>query len=177
MLTRFSNLPYLKIPLFLALGALLVVLAVGLYTTDFLVYLGNDATTCNNCHVMDAAYEGWYHAGHQAWAACNDCHTPHALIPKYYVKMVSGANHVFHFTLGNIPEPLRAKESSKKIVQDNCIYCHSTTVSAIADGQMDAERYCFECHRSTAHGERGISILPYQDTGMYDPHSQTLQEK
>jgi cytochrome c nitrite reductase small subunit len=27
---------------------------------------------------------------------------------------------------------------------------------------MPFDRYCFECHRSVAHGERGISLLPYQ---------------
>jgi len=166
-----------KLPLIIGLAALLVVVGVGLYATEFTVYLGNDPTACNNCHVMDAAYEGWYHAGHQAWATCNDCHTPHALIPKYFVKAKSGMNHVFHFTLGNIPEPLRAKTESKEIIQANCIYCHQETVSQIADGQMDSGRYCFECHRSVAHGERGISILPYQDKGIYDPHSQSLQEK
>ena len=29
---------------------------------------------------------------------------------------------------------------------------------------MTGERYCFDCHRSAAHGERGISILPYKHT-------------
>jgi cytochrome c nitrite reductase small subunit len=47
----------------------------------------------------------------------------------------------------------------------------------IADGQKDAGRYCFECHRGVAHGERGVSILPYQDTGMYDPGSRSLEER
>ena len=34
-------------------------------------------------------YEGWFHGGHKEWAACNDCHTPHDLIPKYFVKILS----------------------------------------------------------------------------------------
>ena len=25
------------------------------------------------------------------------------------------------------------------------------------------DRYCFDCHRYVSHGERGISLLPYQD--------------
>jgi cytochrome c nitrite reductase small subunit len=29
---------------------------------------------------------------------------------------------------------------------------------------MSGERYCFDCHRDVAHGERGLSLLPYQDT-------------
>lgn len=167
----------MKLPLIVGLIALIIVAAVGMYATDFTAYLGNNPTTCNNCHVMDAVYEGWYHAGHQAWANCVDCHTPHALIPKYLIKAKSGVTHVWHFTMGTIPNPIRAKLYTDKIIQANCIRCHSETVSMIADGQKDSGRYCFECHRTAAHGERGVSILPFQDTGMYNPQSQSLQEK
>jgi cytochrome c nitrite reductase small subunit len=153
----------MRLVLVTALLSLGTIAGVGLYVSDFTVYLGNDPTACNNCHVMDAAYEGWFHAGHQKWAACNDCHTPHDLIPKYIVKAESGYHHVTAFTFGNIPVNIRAKESTKDVVQENCIRCHQATVADIADGQMDADRYCFECHRTVAHGERGVSILPYQD--------------
>lgn len=166
----------MKIVLIIGLAALAVVFAVGLYVTDFTVYLGSDPTTCNNCHVMDAVYEGWYHASHQIWATCIDCHTPHALIPKYFYKAKSGMNHVVMFSIGHIPEPLRAKHETDEIIQENCLRCHEETVSEVADGQMDSERYCFECHRSVAHGPRGISILPYQDKGMYT-QPQYTQEK
>jgi len=157
----------MKLPLFVGLAALLVILLLGMDVTEFTTYLGNDPTTCNNCHVMDAVYEGWYHGAHQRAATCVDCHTPHDLIPKYWVKATSGMNHVYHFTFGTIPEPIRAKEETRRIAQENCIRCHAATVEAIADGQMDSGRYCFECHRTVAHGERGISILPFQDTGTY----------
>ncbi len=159
----------MKLPI--TIGLILLAVAVGmlLYLSDFTVYLGDDSTACNNCHVMDAVYEGWYHAGHKQWATCNDCHTPHQLVPKYFVKATSGLNHVTAFTTGHLPEPLRAKKSTQKIIQANCIYCHEETVSMVADGTMDSGRYCFECHRSVAHGDRGISILPYQDTGTYQP--------
>jgi len=161
----------MKLPLIVGILALVAVLGTGLWATDFPVYLGNDSTACNNCHVMDYAYEGWYHAAHQSWAGCVDCHVPHNLIPKYLYKAKSGMNHVTMFTLGHIPEPLRAKDDTKQIVQANCVRCHEETVSAIADGSMDpartGDRFCAECHRSIAHGERGIVILPYQDTGLY----------
>jgi cytochrome c nitrite reductase small subunit len=164
-----------RIPLIVGIIALAIVLIVGMYATDFTVYLGSDPTTCNNCHVMDAVYEGWFHAGHQQAATCVDCHTPHPIVLKYLYKAKSGMNHVFMFTTGNIPEPLRAKEETDKIIQANCIRCHTQTVSQVADGKVDpmsggaqaSGRYCFECHRTVAHGERGISILPYQDKGMY----------
>ena len=162
----------MKIVLIIGLAALAIVLAVGMYATEFTVYLGNDPTTCNNCHVMDAVYEGWYHAGHQSWATCVDCHTPHNIVLKYLYKAKSGMNHVTMFTLNHIPEPLRAAEDTQRIVQANCIRCHEETVSEVADGVMDPEstgdRYCYECHRTVAHGPRGISILPYQDKGLYE---------
>jgi cytochrome c nitrite reductase small subunit len=155
----------MRLPLITGIVALAAVLGVGLYVSDFTVYLGDDPTACNNCHVMDAAYEGWYHAGHKAWAACNDCHTPHAFIPKYIVKGLNGYNHVSAFTLGHIPNAIRATDRQRDIVQENCIRCHAETVSDVGDGQKDGGRFCFECHRSVAHGERGVSILPYQDKG------------
>lgn len=158
----------MKYAILIAFVALIVVVIVGMYATDFTAYLGNSPTTCNNCHVMDAAFEGWYHAGHKNWAVCNDCHTPHALIPKYYVKALSGYHHVTAFVLGDIPDAIRAKEESRKVIQENCIRCHAETVQNINISASaypgGPERYCFQCHRSVAHGNRGISILPYKDS-------------
>jgi cytochrome c nitrite reductase small subunit len=148
--------------------SLAIAIGVGLYTTGFTDYLGNNPTTCNNCHVMDAVYEGWFHAGHKNAATCSDCHTLHAWIPKYLVKAESGYHHVTAFISGNIPHAIRAKESSRKIVQENCIRCHTATVAGIPEGPPNWEqaggRYCFDCHRTVSHGERGISILPSQHT-------------
>jgi cytochrome c nitrite reductase small subunit len=143
--------------------ALVLVISAGMYVTDFTAYLGNNPTTCNNCHVMDAVYESWYHGSHQKWANCGDCHTPHPLIPKYLTKAISGYHHVSAFALGDIPIAIRAKEDSLEVVQENCIRCHTDTIDNTFEGTMASDRYCFDCHRSTAHGERGISLLPYQD--------------
>jgi cytochrome c nitrite reductase small subunit len=161
----------MKIPIVVAFLALLAVVGVGMYVTDFTAYMGNNPTTCNNCHVMDAAYEGWYHGGHQEWATCNDCHTPHALVPKYFVKAQSGYHHVSAFLLGNIPDAIRARESQRTVIQENCMRCHFETISNL-DWEMtyaagEEQRPCYECHRSAAHGERGISILPYQHAEDY----------
>jgi cytochrome c nitrite reductase small subunit len=154
----------MKIPIIVGLIALLAVVATGLYISDFTAYLGNNPSTCNNCHVMDYVYEGWYHAGHSEWTTCNDCHTPHALIPKYITKAQSGYHHVTAFVSGNIPDAIRAKPHSKDVVQENCKRCHAATIDNIDISSMAGERFCFDCHRSSAHGERGISILPYRHT-------------
>ena len=154
----------MKLPIIVGVIALLAVVGTGLYITDFTAYLGNNPSTCNNCHVMDYVYEGWYHAGHSEWTTCNECHTPHALIPKYITKAQSGYHHVTAFVSGNIPDAIRAKPHSRDIVQENCKRCHEATIANIDMSPMTGERYCFDCHRSAAHGERGISILPYKHT-------------
>jgi cytochrome c nitrite reductase small subunit len=148
----------MKLPLTLAALAVVGAVLLGLQTTNFTAYLFDDPATCNNCHVMGTVYEGWYHSQHRQWATCNDCHTPHSLIPKYLTKAQSGMHHVFAFSTGGIPDAIRAKPSSKAIAQENCLRCHEETVSEISDGQMDAGRYCFDCHRADPHGIRGVSL-------------------
>jgi cytochrome c nitrite reductase small subunit len=153
----------MKLAILIGAIALVAVLGTVLYVSDFTAYLGNNPQACNNCHVMDYAYENWYHSGHGKWAACNDCHTPHDFIPKYIVKAQSGFRHVSAFLLGHIPDAIRARESSREVVQENCVRCHQETVALILEGPMPLDRYCYECHRNVAHGERGIAILPYPD--------------
>src|SRR5574338_375565 len=115
----------MKFVLIIGLIALVVVVGVGMWATNFTVYLGDDPPTCNNCHVMDAVYEGWYHSKHQYWATYVDCQTPHSFIPKYLYKAKSGMNHVTTFDLDHIPVPLQAAEDTQQIIQANRIRCHS----------------------------------------------------
>lgn len=159
----------MKLPFVLVLVSLVGVVAVGMYVSEFTTYLGNNPTTCNNCHVMDAVYESWFHGDHKSWATCGDCHTPHAFIPKYLEKAESGYHHVTAFIFGNIPSAIRAKSESRAVIQENCSHCHAETVSQIDIDSMngDEQRYCFECHRTVSHGERGISLLPYQHSEEY----------
>jgi cytochrome c nitrite reductase small subunit len=165
----------MKTILIIGLVSLAIVLGLGLYVTDFTVYLGNDPSACNNCHVMDQQYEGWLHGPHANAATCVECHAPHEFIPKYIYKAKSGLNDVFHLTFGLIPDPLRAKEITHEITQENCIRCHSETVSMIAAGQADNDVLCIDCHRSVMHGERGLSLYPYQEKNLY-PETVTGKE-
>ena len=153
----------MRVAIVISITALIIVAGALMVASDFTAYLGSNPVTCNNCHLMDAVYEGWYHSTHSSWATCVDCHAPHTFIPKYLFKAYSGYNHVTGFLFKEHPVILRAKPLSKDIVQENCIGCHETAVADIAYGFMNEERYCFECHRTVAHGERGISILPYRD--------------
>jgi cytochrome c nitrite reductase small subunit len=151
---------------FIVIGCTVLVLTLGIfiYVTDPVSYMGNDPTTCANCHVMDSAYEDWYHGPHGRSVLCSECHAPHDnLIVYYYVKTKLGLRDVYAFSTGQIPALIRASAATKKTVQANCIRCHAATVENIMAGTQPYDRECWDCHRTTAHGERGLSLLPRQD--------------
>jgi cytochrome c nitrite reductase small subunit len=155
-------------PLVIGILALLAVLGVFAYVTDAPAYMGHEPATCNNCHVMDSQYENWYLAAHERSAACTDCHLPHQNIVSYYLyKGYSGMKDVFSFTFKTYPVAIRATRQTDEIVQANCIRCHTDTVENIVAGPQPFDRYCWRCHRSVAHGERGLSLYPSQDTEVY----------
>jgi len=148
--------------------ALLAVLGVFTWVTDAPVYMGHEPETCNNCHVMDSQYENWYHAAHERWAVCSECHIPHDnLLVYYFYKGKSGMKDVFSFVTRSYPVAIRANAETQRILQKNCIRCHKDTVESIVMGAQPFERNCWECHRSVAHGERGGTFYPYQDSEVY----------
>jgi cytochrome c nitrite reductase small subunit len=157
-----------RLSLLIGLAALVIALGMFTYTSGALTYMGTAPSTCGNCHVMDSQYENWFHAPHERFAECTDCHLPHGNVLAYYFeKGRSGMHDVFIFSTGQAPAIIRASKDSKAIVQENCLRCHEETVQDIVMGAQPFERYCWECHRSVAHGERGASGAPYQDSVIY----------
>jgi cytochrome c nitrite reductase small subunit len=151
-----------KWPLIVGIAALLLALGVFIWAADAPAYLGHESATCNNCHVMDAAYENWYHGAHGRFAECTDCHLPHQnLIAYYYFKGKSGLHDVLWFVTASYPDAIWTNAETRNIVQANCIRCHASTVDSIVAGAQPFDRYCWDCHRIVTHGERGISLLPY----------------
>jgi cytochrome c nitrite reductase small subunit len=118
---------------------------------------------------MDAQYEGWFHAAHENYTVCTDCHLPHQNIASYYLyKGYSGMRDVVSFTLKTYPAAIRATQQTDEIVQANCIRCHKDTVENILADPQPLDRYCWDCHRTVAHGERGLTLSPYQDSEVYN---------
>lgn len=126
------------------------------YHAEGASYLSNDPKACVNCHVMRDQYDGWQKASHHAVATCNDCHVPHAFIPKYFTKMENGFRHSKGFTLQDFAEPIRIKPRGQAILQANCVGCHSGLVSQInahaSNEQQELD--CVRCHASVGHGPR-----------------------
>lgn len=152
-------------------GVALFLTALGVFAwaTDAPAYMGHEPETCNNCHVMDAQYENWFHAPHARVTDCTDCHLPHQNLLVYYLyKGYSGMKDVYSFTTASYPEAIRANELTIGIIQENCIRCHEDTVeSMLTASPIPFEQNCWSCHLAVSHGDRGLSASPYQDTEVY----------
>lgn len=136
----------------IALGA-----AAGLGSYTFIYakggsYMTNDPQACANCHVMDAYYTAWLKSSHRSVAVCNDCHTPHGLVPKYATKASNGFWHSFAFTSGRFPDPLRIKPSNHDVAERACRKCHAEITQAIeGPHEGENETSCVSCHRDVGH--------------------------
>ena len=115
-------------------------------------YLTNDPQACANCHVMRDQFDGWVKSSHRSVATCNDCHTPHNLVGKYYTKARNGFWHSFYFTTGSYPDPLRITEGNRRVTERACRYCHTEITEAIDHGPPSTS--CIRCHVYVGHWVR-----------------------
>jgi len=137
--------------------AILLGIFVGLGSYTFLhakgySYLTDNAEACANCHIMREQFDAWTRSSHHGVAACNTCHTPPGLVPKYVTKARNGFWHSFYFTTGRFPEPIRITARNRSIVESACRTCHSEMTQAI-DSAADGARplSCVMCHDSVGH--------------------------
>jgi len=155
-------------PLGLAVAALAGVAAgVGGYTFVYArgaSYLTDDPRACANCHVMNEQYDGWVKGSHRSVAACNDCHTPPGLVPKYWTKAQNGFWHSFAFTTGRFPEPIRITPRNREVTEQACRHCHGDVVQQMDGGMQPggarARASCLRCHTSVGHLELGATDSP-----------------
>ena len=126
-------------------------------------YLGHDSAACANCHVMEPQYAGWLKSSHRDVAECNDCHTPHDFLGKYYTKASNGFWHSFYFTTGTFPDPIRIRARNRTVTEGACRDCHTTIAASIHaeeaprftdTGAMEAGSEalaCTRCHMDVGH--------------------------
>jgi cytochrome c nitrite reductase small subunit len=118
-------------------------------------YLANDPASCVNCHIMREQYDGWVKSSHRMVATCNDCHTPHNLVGKYFMKARNGFFHSLAFTTGRFPDSIEIKSMNHKVTEQACRYCHASIVMAVdtsAHGNAQGVS-CTRCHTSVGHAE------------------------
>ena len=114
---------------------------------------------------MEPQYAGWQKGSHHAVARCIDCHLPASFVPKYLAKAENGYRHGKLFTTQTFEEPITVKAPGMRILQDNCIRCHTELVHGIVGGSEAAgeearprfepsQNRCTHCHWTVGHGER-----------------------
>lgn len=115
-------------------------------------YLSDDPQACANCHVMQGQLDAWSRGPHHAVASCNDCHTPHALVPKYAVKALNGWHHSLAFTTGEFVEPIRITARNRGVTQGACRHCHARVVEVIDAAHRPGQALdCIRCHQDVGH--------------------------
>jgi cytochrome c nitrite reductase small subunit len=136
-----------------------VVVGIGGYTFIYArgySYLTNDPQACVNCHVMREQFDGWVKSSHRSVATCNDCHTPHDFVGKYYTKARNGFWHSFYFTTGGFPEPIRIGEYNHQVTERACRSCHESVTQAIEGPHNQlGELSCTRCHSNVGHYTHG----------------------
>jgi cytochrome c nitrite reductase small subunit len=135
--------------LFGAVG--LLVLLFGLIGPPQLLARSESPDFCAGCHVMKTEFESWFHTGAHRRKQCVDCHLPNDNIALHYVwKSLDGLKDVVLFYSNNVPEQIKLSAHGAKVLQSNCIRCHSATSELI-----DRDRKCWDCHRRIMHTRSG----------------------
>ncbi|MDJ0851689.1 MAG: cytochrome c nitrite reductase small subunit [Myxococcota bacterium] len=115
-------------------------------------YLTDDPAACANCHVMGEHLASWERGSHRSAAVCNDCHAPHALVPKYSVKAWNGLHHGLAFTTGRFPDALRITALNRSVTEGACRGCHAAIVDVVDDAHGGSEEIsCIRCHSQVGH--------------------------
>lgn len=149
------NLQTLKLAIIAA--AIGLAAGVGFYTFVYAKgysYLSNNPATCANCHIMNEQYDGWQKSSHHTVATCNDCHTPHDFVGKYYTKASNGFWHSYYFTTQSFHEPIQISGHNLRVTEESCRYCHAEithNITVSENDRHDNEVSCIRCHRNVGH--------------------------
>src|SRR5688572_10607273 len=116
-------------PFALSLSAVVgIVIGIGVFTFDYgegFSYFSTAPEACTNCHVMQPYYDSWAKSSHHTSAKCIDCHLPHDFVGKYIAKADNGWRHSWAFTFQDFHEPIEIIPRNSRILQNNCVSCHS----------------------------------------------------
>jgi cytochrome c nitrite reductase small subunit len=170
--------PQWRLPVFAIIGTIIGIGAVIFYQSRAWSYLLDDPTACINCHIMIPQYTTWQHSSHARVATCNDCHVPHDnILNKYYFKAKDGSRHATLFTLRMEEQVIRITDPSMRVVQMNCVRCHSYvndnvhTKLTLREIQQGEGKLCWSCHREVPHGRvNSLSSVPNAKIQLETPN-------
>ncbi len=122
--------------------------AAGVFAAAAAMTFSDSGPFCSMCHVMEEAAITHMSSPH-ADQACNECHSPHALLAKLPFKARTGLYDIYANVMGHEP-PLRASEDTLDLISANCRSCHEVSNSGI----VMAKQRCADCHRGAAHNKK-----------------------
>jgi len=115
-------------------------------------YLQDDPSACANCHVMKDVYDSWRKGPHHHVAACNDCHTPAGLVPKYANKALNGFFHSWAFTFGTYPGNIQITGRNRAVTEKACLKCHADLTENLRAAHPATRHVsCLHCHNTVGH--------------------------
>ncbi|MCU0611772.1 MAG: NapC/NirT family cytochrome c [Candidatus Eisenbacteria bacterium] len=165
-----SSLPVRFLPA-AAIGGVLALALVGAASLG--VSWSSSSSFCMSCHEMRVVGEqGWMQSRHYqndagVVASCSDCHVPHRLFPKLYVKARDGSKDVFvHFFGESDPSRMNwdelAASARRKVYDESCRSCHQNltpeglSIKGIVAHReylrMKGRQRCLDCHLELFHG-------------------------
>jgi cytochrome c nitrite reductase small subunit len=105
---------------------------------------------CGSCHSMERVQRTWQMSTHRQFD-CIECHLPHRSFAEGFIyKAKAGMRDVSDEFGRNYNVVTPVTPEARKILQDNCLRCHSSTV---AETRMNrGETQCTQCHRDLVHG-------------------------
>lgn len=133
-----------------------VTIGAGIFTLQYsnaTSYLTDSPEACANCHVMNEQYAGWLKGSHRKAAACNDCHAPHSLVPKYMTKALNGYLHSWAFTTGRFPDHIRITQRNLRVTEGACLHCHGEVAANAPHGGPNGNGSCLHCHSGVGHNK------------------------
>ncbi len=144
----------------LAGGFILGVIALGV--TNLFLHISGTKTFCGQCHSMKHEAETFAMSSHRE-LDCVECHLPHDNFPHYLIeKGRTGMVDMYHEIMRDYPERIKLDADARKMVSENCLHCHESTMSYVNTAPSGSQDDCLKCHSRIAHGsnhlEGGIQI-------------------
>lgn len=144
----------------LAGGFVLGVAALGV--TNLFLHVSGTKTFCGQCHSMKHEAATFAVSSHRE-LDCVECHLPHDNFPHYLIeKGRTGMVDMYHEVIRDYPERIRLDGDARKMVSDNCLRCHESTMSYVSTAPGGSQDDCLKCHSRIAHGsnhlEGGIQV-------------------
>ncbi|SJZ30310.1 cytochrome c3 family protein [Selenihalanaerobacter shriftii] len=127
----------------------------GIILSAIILSLGIKGSTespefCNNCHIMDPAYESWSRSAHSE-VKCLECHEEPGF-SGYLKTKAQGAEQAVTYLISSPDQ----SDLNAHVANKNCIDCHRSEekVPSIPEDhqkRIESDMECAMCHKSTAH--------------------------